>query len=247
VTESNVFSCAIGKSFYDQVVPANSVHLGWSSYAAQWLSHPPTVIAEHIFVHSSTEAVRSQFWHAAAQDWETFLALRARELRAGGRLVLLLPGFGDEGLCGFEPGMNYANLALTEMVQEGAITAEEKARMVIGGYIRHKSELLAPFLRDGQFHSLRVEACETFEVPDAAWIQYEQDRDVKALALKHALFFRSIFMPSLASALNRVRSGDAEAFRAFADRLEQGMRRQLEAHPAPAKTFGQVMVVAKQD
>lgn len=245
LTQSNVFPCAIGRSFYQQVVPANSVHLGWSSYAAQWLSQIPTFIPEHIFVHCSTDAVRSQFGRQAAQDWETFLALRARELRTGGRLVLLLPGFGDQGLCGFEAGMDRANLALAEMVQEGAITAEERTRMVIGGYIRHKSELLAPFLHGGQFQSLRVEACEAFEVPDAAWMQYEQDGDVKALALKHVLFFRSIFMPSLASALDQVRSGDTQAFRAFADRLEQGMRRQVEAHPAPAKTFVQVMVISK--
>jgi hypothetical protein len=246
-TESNVFSCAIGKSFYEQVLPANSVHLGWSSYAAQWLSRPPAVIPDHFFVHCSTDAVRFQIAHQAAQDWEAFLALRARELRTGGRVVLILPGFGDSGLCGFEPGMNRANIALSEMVQEGAITAEEKARMVIGGYIRHKDELLAPFLPGGGFETLKVEACESFEVPDAAWAQYQQDGDVKAFALKHALFFRSVFTPSLASALNRVRSGDTEAFRAFADRLERGMRNQLEAHPAPAKTFVQVMILAKQD
>ena len=245
LTESNIFSCAVGRSFYEQVLPSNSVHLGWSSYAAQWLSQIPAVIPDHFFVHCSRDAVRSRFVQQAAQDWETFLVLRARELRVGARLVLVLPGFGDNGLCGFEGGMDLADSVLAGMVQEGAITAEEKARMVIGGYIRHKSELLAPFARDGQFQSLRVEACETFEVSDAAWIQYEQDGDVKAFALKHALFFRSVFMPSLASALNRVRSGDPEAVRTFADRLEQGMRKQLEAHPAPAKTFVQVMVLSK--
>lgn len=245
LTESNVFSGAIGRSFYEQVLPSNWVHLGWSSYAAQWLSQIPTFIPDHIFVHCSTDAVRSTFKRQAALDWETFLTLRGLELRPGGRLVLVLPGFGDAGLCGFEDGMDRANLVLTEMVQDGVITAEEKAKMVIGGYIRHKSELLAPFVSEGQFQSLRVEACETLKLPDAAWIQYEQDRDVKAFALKHALFFRSVFMPSLASALERVRAGDTEAFRAFADRLEQGLRRQLEAHPAPAETFVQVMVISK--
>jgi len=38
LNQPNVFTNMIGKSFYEQVLPANSVHLGWSSYAAIWLS-----------------------------------------------------------------------------------------------------------------------------------------------------------------------------------------------------------------
>jgi hypothetical protein len=42
--EPNVFPCAIGRSFYERVLPPESVHLGWSSYAAMWLSRIPTLI-----------------------------------------------------------------------------------------------------------------------------------------------------------------------------------------------------------
>jgi hypothetical protein len=35
--EPNVFPAAIGRSFYESVLPPGSVHFGWSSYAAQWL------------------------------------------------------------------------------------------------------------------------------------------------------------------------------------------------------------------
>jgi hypothetical protein len=131
------------------------------------------------------------------------------------------------------------------MVEEGAITAEEKSEMVIGGYIRTESDLLAPFIQADQFRGLRVEECETFPLPDITWHQYEQDGDAEALARKRALFFRTVFMPSLASALMRVRLGDTAALRAFADRLQCGMIRRLKAHPAPARTFVQVMVLAK--
>jgi hypothetical protein len=42
--DPNVFPSAIGRSFYESVLPPSSVHLGWSSYAAVWLSRVPTLI-----------------------------------------------------------------------------------------------------------------------------------------------------------------------------------------------------------
>ena len=68
-------------------------------------------------------------------------------------------------------------------------------------------------------------------LPDAAWTDYQLDADKEALATKQALFFRSVFMPSLASALTRVRDGDAEALRSFADRLQEGLTRRLASQP----------------
>lgn len=37
-----VFPCAVGRSFYENVLPANSVHVGWSSYAAMWVTGATT-------------------------------------------------------------------------------------------------------------------------------------------------------------------------------------------------------------
>ena len=81
---------------------------------------------------------------------------------------------------------------------------------------------------------------------DAAWIEYERDGNKEALAAKRALFFRSVFMPSLGSALADVRSGDAEALRVFADRLEAGLKRRLTMEPTALHTLVQVIVLAKQ-
>jgi hypothetical protein len=60
------------------------------------------------------------------------------------------------------------------------------------------------------------------------------------------LFFRSIWMPSLGSALDRVRSGDAEALRIFADHLEAGLKRRLASHPVPMRPLVQTIVLAKR-
>jgi hypothetical protein len=242
--EANVFPSAIGRSFYGSVLPPNHVHLGWSSYAAVWLSRLPTLIPDHFFIPRSTGAVRAKFDSQGAQDWEAFLWLRATELRSGGRLVVVLPALDDAGSSKFHALMDHANTVLAEMVDEGAILADERARMVLGAYPRRRRDLLAPFMHDGQFRDLIVEHCDTSVLADAAWADYERYGDKEALATTHALFFRSTFAPSLATALTR--AGDAGARRAFADRLEDGLKRRLMNHPAPLHHLVGTIVLAKQ-
>jgi len=243
--DPNVFPAAIGRSFYECVLPASSVHLGWCSYAAVWLSKIPTVIPGHFKPRYSTGTVRAEWDQQAAKDWEAFLALRARELRSGGRLVVVLLGLADDGSSRFENIMDRANEVLGEMVADGSITSEERARMVVGSHERRKGDLLAPFARDGRFQGLSVEELEVFELRDAGWADYEQDGNKEAFAEKHALFFRAIFMPSLASAVDGVRSGDAEALRMFADRLETGLKRRLASEPRAMHSLVQTVVLAK--
>jgi hypothetical protein len=243
--ESNAFPCAVGRSFYEKVLPPESVHLGWSSYAAVWLSRIPTLIPGHFISLCSAGYARAEFERQGAQDWENFLSLRASELLPGGRLVVVLPGIAENDSSGFEAIMNHANTVLAEMAEEGAITAAERARMVSGSHPRRKADLLAPFAQNGRFRDLTVEAFDESMLSDSAWSDYERDGDSKALAAKHALFFRSVFMPSLASALTRVRDGNAEALTVFGDRLEDGLKRRLANQPAAMHSFVHTIVLAK--
>ncbi len=244
--EPNVFPAAIGRSFYENVMPPGSVHFGWSSYAAVWLSRIPTLIPGHFFPAHSTGTVRAEFDRQAARDWEAFLSLRAKELRAGGRLVVVLPALADDGLSGFQHLFDEANAALGEMVAHGEITSEERSRMVLGAYPRRKRDLLAPFAANGEFQQLTVEDCEMSELPDAVWTDYQRDGDKEALVTKHVLFFRSIFVPSLASALVRVRAGDSLALSTFGDQLVQRLRRRLASQPTPMHSFVQTILLAKK-
>jgi hypothetical protein len=142
--------------------------------------------------------------------------------------------------------MDHANAVLAEMVDEGAITAEERARMVLGAYPRRTAELLAPFAVDGQFQQLTVECVEISALPDAPWASFERDGDRETLATTHARFFRTIFVPSLAAALCRVRTGDPEALGVFGDRLEQGLKQRLASRPAAMNSFVHTIVLAKE-
>lgn len=243
LADPQVFPCAIGRSFYRNVLPSNLVDVGWSAFATVWLSCIPARIPNHFVVFRSSGEVRARFERQAAQDWKTFLSRRSDELRPGGRLVLLLPGIDDNGLSGLEDLFDCVNEVLAAMVDEGAIRAEERARIVLGGYPRRCSELLAPFERDGQYCQLRVERCDLTVLKDPSWAAYERDGDEEALARKHALFFRSTFVPSLAASLAPGRSRAEQEL--FANRLEDGLRKRLASHPAPVDTVVQMMVLAK--
>jgi S-adenosylmethionine-dependent carboxyl methyltransferase len=243
--DSSVYPCAIGRSFYEQVLPAGSVHLAWSSYAAVWVSRTPSLIRGHFYSGCATGEARAAFERQAAEDWKTFLALRSKEMRPGARLVVVLPGAHDQS--GFTEVMNRANEALVEMVKAGSVTAEERTRMVLRAYPRRTDELLAPFKNDTPFPDLVVEDLQELPLPDSAWADYQVDGDEHALANKQALFFRAVFMPSLAAGLDRVRDGNAEAVSGFADDLQRRLTRRLAENPVASDTIAQTIVVAKQE
>jgi hypothetical protein len=246
VDEPEVYSAAIGKSFYEKVLPSGSVHLGWSSYAVVWLSRVPALIPGHFISIRSTGSVRAEFERQAAQDWEAFLTLRARELHPGGRLIVVLPGIADDGSVGLEPIFDHANAALEEMVADGVITSEERSRMTLQAHPRRKRDLLAPFERTAEFQQLSVEDFAMSEVSDAAWDQYARDRDMEALTTKRALFFRSIFVPSLACALSPARAGNGEALATFADQMDQRLKQRLASQPAEMRSFVQTILLSKK-
>jgi SAM dependent carboxyl methyltransferase len=236
-----VFPFAIGRSFYENVLPREQVSLGWCSYAAVWLSRIPALIPGHFISHVSTGEARAAFDRQAADDWKLFLSLRAAELREGGRLVVVLPGLSDAGATGFEPLFNSANAVLEELVYERVIAEDERRKMVLGAYPRRRVQLLEPFSADGQFQSLSVEHCELFDLPDAAWADYQLTGNTGAFVSRHAGFFRAIFVPSLASAIS-----DIGRRQPFADNLEQKLKQRLCELRTPLHSFVQVMVLAKR-
>jgi hypothetical protein len=60
----------------------------------------------------------------------------------------------------------------------------------------------------------------------------------------HPVLGIAIFAPSLACALTA--DADAAAYRGFADRLEDGLKRRLASQPAALHSFVQTIVLAKQ-
>jgi hypothetical protein len=139
--------------------------------------------------------------------------------------------------------MDHAYHVLTEMVAEGAITANQRDRMALGVVVRHRRDLLAPFQNSESYRGLKVEYCQTSEHADPAWGDYERDGNLAALVNKHAGFFRATFAPTLAAPLKH--HDDADARRRFSDRLEHGLRQRLTAAPEPINSLVETIVLVK--
>jgi SAM dependent carboxyl methyltransferase len=245
LNDSLVFPCAIGRSFYENVLPASSVHIAWSAYAAMWVRAVPALIPGHFAFPRSSGEVRAAFERQGARDWEAFLRLRALELRPGGCLVICMPGADANGVSVFEGIWDHANEELADMVNDGAISVEERRRMVLPVWPRRIADLAAPFGENARFGTLILKHAETRTVPDVAWGDFERDQDARTLAKKHAMFFRSIFTPTLATAVDAVRAGAAEAYTAFADRLTQGLERRVRAKPAHMHSLVHTLVIRR--
>jgi hypothetical protein len=213
------FTSAVGRSFYEQILPAESVTLGWSSWAVQWLSKAPGPIPDQVQVaYSKDPGTRTAYYGQAAEDWRRFLLARGRELCTGGRLVVLTMALDERGEFGYRPLLDAMYSALVEMEASGFIRAEELHRMAIPTVARSRQDLLAPFDEEGRFGELRVEEAEVFNGEDHIWAEYEQHGDLLAFGARWAAFSRASVFPTLAEGLDK----DAEDARRaeFIDRLE---------------------------
>jgi hypothetical protein len=229
---SATFASAVGRSFYQQILPLNSVTLGWSSWAVQWLSRTPALIPDQLQVaYSRDPSARAAYTRQAAQDWRTFLAHRGRELRPEGRLVVLTMALGDDGDFGYRPVLEAMYGALLGLVEEGYLDGEEARRMAIPTVGRSRAELIAPFAETGCFMGLSVEHLEVFLGDDLIWKDFERDRDAQAFGARWATFSRASVFQTLALGLNGGRDDSRAAL--FIEKLEAGMATRLAAAPEP--------------
>ncbi|HKF60061.1 MAG TPA: hypothetical protein VKB42_01795 [Dongiaceae bacterium] len=227
-----VFASAIGRSFYEQLLPAASVTLGWSAWAIHWLSRVPAQIPDHIQVAFCQDgAAREAFARQAAEDWQTFLACRGREVRPGGRLVLSIMALDEVGGFGYGPVVQAIYDGLLALVEEGFVATEEVRRMAIPTTGRSLEALRAPFKEGGHFAGLVIEHLQLFLGEDRIWAEYERSRDAQAFAARWAAFSRASVFPTLAAELSGG-SGDPRAG-AFMDRLEANMIARLAVASAP--------------
>ncbi len=242
--QPGVFADAVGRSFYQSVLPPGQVALGWSSYAACWLSRTPAAIPGHFHDLRATGPAREAFDAQAAADWLTFLSLRAIELCPTGRLVIVLPAIDDAGAQSAGAIFDAGNNSLAELVARGIVSADERARMVTPSRLRTREQLLAPFADTGGFAGLTVEHCDISQFPEAAWEAYRAHRDAHLLATQRARFFRAVFVPILASALDPSRTPADCA--AFADALEIVLIDHLLGELREIPSTSAIMVVVRQ-
>lgn len=227
-----VFPSAVGRSFYGPVLPGNTVTLGWSSWAVQWLSRIPAPVPDHVQAAFSRDpATRALFAQQADSDWRCFLAERSREMHRGGRPVVLTMASDDEGRFGYEAVLAAIYGGLLAMQGEGLLAAHELARMVIPTVGRTRADFAKPFEQKegGNFEGLRLAQLEVFSGEDRIWAGYEQSRDARAFGASWAAFSRASVFPTLALGLEA--EPGADRVTPFMDRLEEEMAMRLAATP----------------
>ncbi len=229
VRQSTVFASAVGRSYFEQILPPASVTLGWSSWAIQWLSRVPGVIPDQVQVSFSRDPVaRAAFSSQAREDWRNFLTARALELIPGGKLAILTMSVDEDGNFGYAPLVRAIYATLLELVDSGFLTSGEALHMAIPTVARSRADFLAPFEADGCFAGLCVEELETFYGEDGIWLDYERQHNVSQFAAQWAAFSRASVFPTLAGNLG---SGGGQRAVDFCDRLEAGTAARLAAAP----------------
>jgi salicylate 1-O-methyltransferase len=224
------FASAIGRSFYSQILPSNSVNLGWTSWAIQWLGRVPMPVPDHLQVaYSGDESVRVAYAKQAAHDWHEFVAFRGRELCPGGRLVVLTMAIGDDGQFGYQPLFKSMMDGLAELVAQGLITEDEVRRMCIPTVSRRAADFVTPFAPKGRFEGLEIEHLEVIDAEDRFWTQYQIDHDARAFGDQWAAFARASVFPTMSAALDGGRTDPRAA--EFVNRLQAEVAARMANQP----------------
>lgn len=93
----NVYPMATNTNFWKQCVPDGSCDVILCTNAVHWVSNPSYGFQDAT-IHISPRVTEGEFRHfrkEGAALWETFLLLRARELKPGGLLVMMSPSVPD--------------------------------------------------------------------------------------------------------------------------------------------------------
>jgi hypothetical protein len=144
----DVFVNACGIGFHQQLLPDASLDIGFSATAMHYLSEKPCTIDDHVHMVGATGDAARAFAEQAAQNWLDILLARAKELRPGGRLVMLNFGIDEQGrYLGNTGGVNMFNTFAAlwqKMAQEKIISDAEFKDTAFPQYYRTIEEFCAP-------------------------------------------------------------------------------------------------------
>jgi hypothetical protein len=235
----DIFPFASGTSFHQRMFPRNSVNLGFSATASHYVSKVPCNITDHVHMVGAKGVERRAYEAVGRSEWENLLALRARELVVGGRLVLLNFGIDEKGrYLGHTGGMSMFdtfNGLWKELSVEGMITKAEYANTNFPQVYRTIEEFVAP-LRDSTSAAyrsgLRLEHVESRHLVCPYAKAFAEHKDSAKFASDYIPTLRSWSEPTFAAGLSGARSPQ-ERMRildSFFTRYREAVARAPEGH-----------------
>jgi hypothetical protein len=232
-----VYVLASATSFYQPLVPASTLHLGFSATAMHWLSRKPCDLTTHIHAVGASGAELAAFASQAKHDWETLLLRRARELVPGGQLVLVNFCQDEAGrYLGHTGGVHMFdtfNMLWQHFAAEGVIRLDEYVRMTLPHYFKTVEEFTRPLTDPASpvyRAGLRLEHCETRVVPCPFAAAFRQHGDAARFARTYIPTLRSWSESTFLAALGPDRS-PAE-HQAIIDRYYDAYETLVREHPA---------------
>ncbi|MDP2802193.1 MAG: SAM-dependent methyltransferase [Phreatobacter sp.] len=209
----NLYIAGSGTSFYKQIVPDGTLHLGFSATAMHWLSKRPGLIADHVQAVGATAAEQALFRRQAMADWDTILLARARELAPGGRLVLANFCADEQGrYLGHTGGVNMFDAFARhwrDLWKKGRITEAEYRGATFQQFYKTPDEFAAPFRDKGSAVSragLRLDHISTTVTACPYAADFARHGDAAAFASAYVPTLRSWSETVFAGALDAKRS-----------------------------------------
>jgi len=147
---ADIFPLISGTSFYRQIVPTNTLDIGFSATAMHWLSARPCNLSNHVQAVGAQGEELAAFRTQAHRDWRQILSHRARELKPGGKLVLINFARDEQGrYLGNTGGVNMFdtfNQIWLDFLQQDRISREEYENMTLPQYYNTVEEFSAPLV-----------------------------------------------------------------------------------------------------
>lgn len=238
---TNIFPSAIGRSYFQQIIPPNRVHLGWNTWSMQWMSSSPADAPDHILAGLSEDReVLRHVKNQQAIDWRRYLELRSLELRPGGKLLVAFTGR-THSETGWERPLGELWQALLEMGSDGLLPNLELKRITIPIGLRTIDDIRAPFQGDGSFSALRLDYSEILKAPDPCWPEYQRSGDVERLAQQRSDTMRAWAGPTIMELISPSRDRTA-----LMDDLFARFTARMAKHPEKHEPYMLAAVLAKQ-
>ena len=209
---AEIYPSAVAGSFYESLVPPNSVHFAIAFNALLWLDRLPDAPVPDFVVYRRPHPPRpgwqvlpetvGAFTRQAEQDLTRFLEVRAREMVSGGKLLIVSPGdSADHCIC--DGLYDVLNDACLDLITAGRLERERYERFTMPLYLRTVPETLAPLEREGSPVKgvFAVDRVESLEAPTPFLTEFDKTGDAAALADAYTGFLRAFSEPVARAAL----------------------------------------------
>jgi len=166
---SSYFSAMVGGSFYNRLLPKESIHFAISILCLHWMSQIPTTVTDkssplynkgRSWILGGNPTIAREFAQQSMLDLDNFLHSRAAEMVPGGILFTSFLSRHDaanpenqvnpECRHRFPVGPDFEN-AWNDLIDDGVVTTEIRDTYNLPSYFRSKEEVEAAIIKCGAF------------------------------------------------------------------------------------------------